>query len=123
MAWTLSHFKSPLPKPTMVSGPVADLLAPKSQDSYIEYKNAAGDSLRFQIFTKNDVKMISLNGIDLPLDELFNIIQEVEADSEAETEINDKDNNDTILPYILTTAISFVIIMLYMRFVFTLAFS
>lgn len=107
----------------MVSGPVADLLAPKSQDSYIEYKNAAGDSLRFQIFTKNDVKMISLNGIDLPLDELFNIIQEVEADSEAETEINDKDNNDTILPYILITAISFVIMMLYMRFVFTLAFS
>ena len=109
--------KSP-PKPTMVSGPVADLLAPKSQDSYIEYKNAAGDSLRFQIFTKNNVKMISLNGIDLPLDELFNIIDEVEADSE----INDKDN-DILLRYALITAITFVIIMLYMKYVFTIAFG
>ena len=102
----------------MVSGPVADLLAPKSQDSYIEYKNAAGDSLRFQIFTKNNVKMISLNGIDLPLDELFNIIDEVEADSE----INDKDN-DILLRYALITAITFVIIMLYMKYVFTIAFG
>jgi len=105
----------------MVSGPVADLLAPKSHDSYIEYKNAAGDSLRFQIFTKNNVKMISLNGIDLPLDELFNIIEEVEVDAEDKAELN-KDN-DILLRYALITAITFVIIMLYMKYVFTIAFG
>lgn len=112
----------------MVSGPVADLLTPKYNDSYIEYKNTSGDSLRFQIFTKDGVKMFSLNGIVLPLDELFNVIQEAEgeaeAEAEAEAEDEDLDENydNIIIPCALITLVSFLMIMLYMRNVFAMAF-
>lgn len=110
----------------MVSGPVADLLSPKYNDSYIEYKNASGDSLRFQIFTKDGVKMFSLNGIVLPLDELFNVIHEAEGEAEAEAEAEDEDLDENydniIIPCALITLVSFLMIMLYMRHVFAMAF-
>jgi hypothetical protein len=101
----------------MVSSPVADLLVPKINDRYIEYKNAAGDTLRFKIFAKDGVKMISLNGIELYLDELFDIIQDVE-----ESDVKQEKESDMLLPFALGMLISFIAIMLYMRYVFLIAF-
>ena len=99
----------------MVSSPIADLLAPKSQESYIEYKNAAGDTLSFRTFMRDGNKIVSLNGIELPVNELFDIIQEVESEGTV-------DNCDIALGCAVGIAISFVAIMLYMRYVFLIAF-
>ena len=101
----------------MVSSPVADLLVPKFDDRYIEYKNAAGDTLRFKIFAKDGVKMVSLNGIELCLDELFDIIQDVD-----ESDVIHEKENYMLLPFALGIVISFIAIMLYMRYVFLIAF-
>jgi len=103
----------------MVSSPVADLLAPKSHESYIEYKNAAGDTIRFNTFTKDHVKMVSLNGIEISLDELFDIIQ----DMDIGTDLVHKEENEyhIILPCILTVA-CFLAIMLYMHYALSMAF-
>lgn len=99
----------------MVSSPVADLLAPKYNENYIEYKNAAGDTLSFRTFTRDGNKIVSLNGVELPVNELFDIIQEVETESK-------EDDYDIIIPCILGIVISFVAIMIYMRYVFSIAF-
>ena len=100
----------------MVSSPVADLLAP---NRYIEYKNAAGDTLRFNTFIKDNVKMVSLNGIELPVDELFDIIQEADEGND----LVEKEENEyhIILPCILTVA-CFLAIMLYMHYALSMAF-
>lgn len=108
----------------MVSSPVADLLAPKSKESYIEYKNAAGDTLSFRTFTRDGNKIVSLNGIEVPVPELFNIIEEVDAEAEAtETDEKHADYDYMILPVVLITLISFAIIMLYMRYALSVAFG
>jgi hypothetical protein len=104
-----------LPKVPMVSSPVADLLAPKYNESYIEYKNAAGDTLSFRTFMRDGNKIVSLNGIELPVNELFDIIQEVETEGTV-------DNCDIALACAVGIAISFVAIMIYMRYVFSIAF-
>lgn len=101
----------------MVSSPVADLLAPKTNESYIEYKNAAGDTLSFRTFTRDGNKIVSLNGIEVPVAELFEIIQEVESEGTEAV-----DNCDIVLACSVGIAISFIAIMLYMRYVFLIAF-
>ena len=103
--------------PQMVAGPVTDLLS-MSTETYIEYKNAAGDTLRFKTFARDGVKMVSLNGIELPLDELFDIIQEVDSDADR----TDENDCDIALACAVGIAISFIAIMLYMRYVFLVAF-
>lgn len=99
----------------MVSSPVADLLAPKYNENYIEYKNAAGDTLSFRTFMRDGNKIVSLNGIELPVTELFDIIQEVESEGT-------KDNCDIVLACSVGIVISFLAIMIYMRYVFSIAF-
>ena len=106
-----------IPKVPMVSSPVADLLAPKYNENYIEYKNAAGDTLSFRTFMRDGNKIVSLNGIELPVNELFDIIQEVESEG-TET----VDNCDITLACSVGIVISFVAIMIYMRYVFSIAF-
>jgi hypothetical protein len=66
----------------MVSSPVADLLAPRFQDTYKEYKNDAGDTLSIKTFIKDDVKMVSVNGIEVEIGEFMELIEEVFDDSE-----------------------------------------
>jgi hypothetical protein len=104
----------------MVSSPVSDLIAPMYIDRYIEYKNSAGDILRFKTFAKDGVKMVSLNGIEIGLDELFDIIQDVDGADNLEVEENEC---HIILPCMLGIATAFIIIILYMRYVFSVAFS
>jgi len=69
-------------KSPMVSSPVADLLTPRFQDTYKEYKNDAGDTLTIKTFIKDDVKMVSVNGIEVEIGEFMELIEEVFDDSE-----------------------------------------
>ena len=71
-----------IPKVPMVSSPVSDLLTPRFQDSYKEYKNDAGDTLSIKTFMKDDVKMVSVNGVEVEIGEFMELIQEVFDDSE-----------------------------------------
>jgi len=88
----------------MVASPVADLLAPNFHDNYMEYTNDAGDILHFKTFVKDGVKMVSLNGIELEMDELFDILE--------------KENYNRIVPCLITMTVSLVIIILYLTVVF-----
>lgn len=106
----------------MVASPVSDLLTPKFHARYIEYKNTNGDTLIFKTCLKDGVKMVSLNGIDIYLDELNDIIQDVEGKAFEDDEDDKQNECDIILPCILTMAIIFVAAMFYMRYVFSIAF-
>jgi len=65
----------------MVSSPVADLLVPRFH-TYKEYKNDVGDTLSIKTFIKDDVKMVSVNGIEVEIGEFMELIEEVFDDSE-----------------------------------------
>jgi len=66
----------------MVSSPVADLLAPRFEDTYKEYKNDAGDTLSIKTFIKDDVKMVSVNGIEIGIDEFMELVNEAFEESD-----------------------------------------
>jgi hypothetical protein len=66
----------------MVSSPVADLLAPRFEDTYKEYKNEAGDTLSIKTFIKDDVKMVSVNGIEIGIDEFMELVNEAFEESD-----------------------------------------
>ena len=66
----------------MVSSPVADLLAPRFEDTYTEYKNDAGDTLSIKTFIKDDVKMVSVNGIEIGIDEFMELVNEAFEESD-----------------------------------------
>lgn len=108
----------------MVSSPVADLLAPGFQDTYHEYKNAAGDTLSIRAFVRNGDKMVSVNGIELSMDDLLEIVQEAGAEAEDESEYDNEDNtiHNAFMIFGIMTIVAFLIIILYMRYVFTIAF-
>lgn len=91
----------------MVASPVADLLVPKFHDNYLEYKNDAGDILKFKTFAKDGVKMVSLNGIEMEMDELFDILQDADYSL-------DKENYSVIVPCLVAMTVSVVVIMLYL---------
>jgi hypothetical protein len=66
----------------MVSSPVADLLKPRFEDTYKEYKNDAGDTLSIKTFIKDDVKMVSVNGIEIGIDEFMELVNEAFEESD-----------------------------------------
>ena len=60
----------------MVSGPVADLLTPNCIHGYKEYKNDNGDILSIRTFVKDDVDMVSVNGVELEVKEFVQLVRD-----------------------------------------------
>lgn len=88
------------------------------EEENVTYTSSGGETLEIHRFVKDGVKMISMNGIDLPLESLLSIIGDldVEADEakEGERAINELYNLDL---YVLLTL--YTVLILFLMNIFT----